>query len=71
MVEVEEKKRTTNKNDPYENVSLTTKRLLSSNCISCTPSTPARRQLAKSRMEMSLDYSLEGQRHTLYSRTGK
>lgn len=56
--EVEEKKRNVTKNDPYENASLTTKRLLSSNCISCAPSTPARRQIAKSRMEMSLDYSL-------------
>lgn len=58
---MEEKKKVVNKSEPFESATLTTKRLLSANCISCTPNTNTpgnRRQLAKSRMEMSLDYSL-------------
>lgn len=69
--EVEEKKKVTQK-ESFENASLTTKRLMSANCISCSPSTPStKRQVARSRMEMSLDYSIEGQKNTIYSRLGK
>ena len=71
--EVEEKRKVNPKNEPYDNASLTTKRLLSANCISCSPSSTQsnRRQLAKSRLEMSLDYGLEGQKNTIFSRIGK
>jgi histidyl-tRNA synthetase len=70
--EVEEKRKVVSKNEPFESASLTTKRLMSANCISCTPSTPqTRRPLNRSRMDMSLDYSIEGQKNTMYSRMGK
>ena len=45
---------------------------MSANCLSCNPSTPStKRNIARSRMEMSLDYSIEGQKNTIYSRMGK
>ena len=69
--EVEEKKKVIPRNDSFENASLTTKRLLSANCISCNPSTSTKRRIDRSRMDMSLDYSIEGQKNTIYSRLNK
>jgi hypothetical protein len=41
----EKKKGGVMKNEPLDNASLTTKRLLSANCLSCNPSTPQTRRL--------------------------
>ena len=69
--EVEEKRKIS-KNQSFDNATLTTKRLLSANCLSCTPSTPSsRRQYGKNKMQMSVDYGLQNHKNTIYSRIGK
>ena len=69
--DLDDRKKTIVKNDPFDNASLTTKRLMSANCISCNPSTPSRRLYSKNKLEMSLDYGLDSQKNTIYNKMAK
>lgn len=70
--DLDEKRKVTPRNDPFDNASLTTKKLMSANCLSCNPSTPStRRNYTRNKLELSMDVGLESHKNTIYSRQGR
>jgi hypothetical protein len=63
-----ELKKKVSKTEPVESASLTTKKLVSANCISCKPGIGNRRNFSRGKFESSLDYGLETQKNTVISR---
>ncbi len=54
-----------------DNPSLTSKKLIGANCLSCTPSTTKRRTYSRQKLDFSMDDSHDYLRSTTYHKLSK